>query len=447
MEEIDNVKLMCDDMMSSLMEEVASTSDLNIICADGKYCCNKYLFGALFPKIGSLQEYYDHQDDILSISMPDLSWLELDSLVSGIINRKSSIKPSKSLVKLFSFFSSFVIPTIDIKKSEVEEVIIIGFASENVERKDDLDKDYDPEEDSDTDSEFEPPVVKERKVKSPKVISDGMKYSRKRLNARYLSLDCQVCDKSFANKSDPPRALYLHLKHKHGPQQEKVQCSSCKVRYYKGDEENHKMKCSKSCTKRTYLCNTCGKFFKTANALTSHHKIVHEEDIQTCDLCGAKLNSKSSLNTHKKLKHQEAPIPCEICGNILANSFSLRSHMKRHNMKKQACKICGKLISPVVGKMERHMFSQHPGEIDVNVAKFKCKDCDKRFLDTRQLAKHAMSVHLKLRPYKCRYGCAFAYNDDSNRGSHERKTHGGIFKDTDYKEPNIVTIVKEHGYL
>ena len=104
MEEIDNVKLMCDDVMSSLMEEVASTPDLNIICADGKYCCNKYLFGALFPKIGSLQEYYDHQDDILSISMPDLSWLELDSLVSGIINRKSSIKPSKSLVKLFSFF-------------------------------------------------------------------------------------------------------------------------------------------------------------------------------------------------------------------------------------------------------------------------------------------------------------------------------------------------------
>ena len=159
--------------------------------------------------------------------MPDLSWLELDSLVSGIINRKSSIKPSKSLVKLFNFFSSFEIPTIDIKKSEVEEVIIIGFASENVERKDDLDKDYDPEEDSDTDSEFEPPVndcddeyvVKERKVKSPKVISDGMKYSRKRLNARYLSLDCQVCDKSFANKSDPPRALYLHLKYKHGPQQ------------------------------------------------------------------------------------------------------------------------------------------------------------------------------------------------------------------------------------
>ena len=35
-----------------------------------------------------------------------------------------------------------------------------------------------------------------------------------------------------------------------------------------------------------------------------------------------------------------------------------------------------------------------------------------------------MSVHLKLRPFKCRYGCEFGYNDQANRNSHERKKHG-----------------------
>ena len=38
-----------------------------------------------------------------------------------------------------------------------------------------------------------------------------------------------------------------------------------------------------------------------------------------------------------------------------------------------------------------------------------------------------MNAHLKLRPYKCRYGCEFAYNDHSNRNAHERKTHGKLF--------------------
>ena len=38
-----------------------------------------------------------------------------------------------------------------------------------------------------------------------------------------------------------------------------------------------------------------------------------------------------------------------------------------------------------------------------------------------------MNVHLKLRPYECRYGCSFRYNDLSNRNAHEKKTHGQIF--------------------
>ena len=62
MEEIDNVKLMCDDMMSSLMEEVASTSDLNIICADGKYCCNKICSEHCFLRL-------DHCRNIMIIKM------------------------------------------------------------------------------------------------------------------------------------------------------------------------------------------------------------------------------------------------------------------------------------------------------------------------------------------------------------------------------------------
>ena len=58
---------------------------------------------------------------------------------------------------------------------------------------------------------------------------------------------------------------------------------------------------------------------------------------------------------------------------------------------------------------------------------FQCTDCGKGFALKKCLHKHTMNVHLKLRPYKCRYGCEFAYNDSSNRNAHERKTHGKLF--------------------
>ena len=59
--------------------------------------------------------------------------------------------------------------------------------------------------------------------------------------------------------------------------------------------------------------------------------------------------------------------------------------------------------------------------------KFICEHCDKRFFTSASLNKHIMNVHLKLRPYSCRYGCEFAYNDVSNRNAHEKKTHGKLF--------------------
>ena len=67
---------------------------------------------------------------------------------------------------------------------------------------------------------------------------------------------------------------------------------------------------------------------------------------------------------------------------------------------------------------------RHPKEED---KKFICPECDKRFVTNHLMEKHRMSVHLKLRPYNCRYGCEFAYNDSSNRNAHERKTHGKLF--------------------
>ena len=37
--------------------------------------------------------------------------------------------------------------------------------------------------------------------------------------------------------------------------------------------------------------------------------------------------------------------------------------------------------------------------------KYKCEFCQKGFVEKGKLDKHMMNVHLKERPYNCRYGC------------------------------------------
>jgi len=85
------------------------------------------------------------------------------------------------------------------------------------------------------------------------------------------------------------------------------------------------------------------------------------------------------------------------------------------------CKVCGKKFR----QMKSHMAQHIPDE----QRNFVCNidDCRKGFTIKSSLNKHLMNVHSKLRPYKCRYGCIFAYNDKSNRDAHERKKHGKLF--------------------
>ena len=113
--------------------------------------------------------------------------------------------------------------------------------------------------------------------------------------------------------------------------------------------------------------------------------------------------------------------PCQICGAEFTSTY-YKSHLKTHD-EKTVCNICNKEVSKT--GLKEHMRRMHTKDEE---KMFQCPDCGKGFTKLYALDKHKMNVHLKLRPYKCRYGCTFAYNDISNRNAHERKTHGGLFQ-------------------
>ena len=142
-----------------------------------------------------------------------------------------------------------------------------------------------------------------------------------------------------------------------------------------------------------------------------------------CNNCGKSFSSKGGMKRHIMVEHTKVEIPkpfiCDKCDYCCENKAGLRKHMETHE-EKMPCPECGERVR----HLKLHMRAVHtPDEL----RKFQCQDCGKGFDGVKKLESHRMNVHLKLRPYNCRYGCDISYNDASNRNHHEKKTHGKIF--------------------
>ena len=140
-----------------------------------------------------------------------------------------------------------------------------------------------------------------------------------------------------------------------------------------------------------------------------------------CNICGKEV---SDVKSHTKKVHEFMSLQpktefCDICGKGFVNRDGLLKHLKIHK-ERLPCPQCGIKVRNV----DNHIEAVHtPDELKSH----QCPDCGKGFINTLNLEKHQMNVHLKLRPYRCRYGCADSYNDISNRNQHEKKKHGKLF--------------------
>ena len=117
-------------------------------------------------------------------------------------------------------------------------------------------------------------------------------------------------------------------------------------------------------------------------------------------------HAQTQLKQHIKIVHLKIkPHKCDICLLSFGVMCDLKAHKLVHSREKpHSCKICFKKVS----KMREHMLSLHT---DDKQRPFQCDQCVKGFSSKKHLKHHEFSIHLKSRPFKCRFDCGMDYND------------------------------------
>ena len=401
--------------------------DVTLICQDGKLSVNSFLLAAVLPLFGEVKQCSE-------ILFPDYFTCELTDFFNCLYQKST-------LVKVPTCFYNFKAvleeddPNISnkvkvndfIKEEEEDEINQIGELFDDIDESAILNS---------LQNESSENIVKIPIKGIQNNTSDIFrKYENKTLAVPQLKA-CNLCEKTFSRSND----LMRHKRIKHNNENsEKYVCSECgfttvykhalnlhmNSKHWDQDHEKCK-KCLKIVPIREphaceeFSCEKCGKVYYYIYALKRHIKDSHNE--QECKQCGQILKSEELLWKHMSEVHQmcEYSFDCNVCNRKFPSQNKLKCHMKFHG-KKEECPICKKKVRSIAN----HKQIMHKSDEE---KKFQCNLCGKGFSDPRSLKKHNMNVHLKLRPYECRYGCEFRYNDVSNRNQHERKKHGKVYQ-------------------
>ena len=237
-------------------------------------------------------------------------------------------------------------------------------------------------------------------------------------------MTCDICGKHF--RLMPFKKQNNYNKHMKRHEIMSHDCG-CSIEFTSFNQKHHHMRV----VHQGYLnCDLCPRSFATDQFLKEHRASKHPEKVKPqyrekflCNLCKRSFKKEESLIHHENTAHDETgPFVCSHCGKEKKSRVALNYHEKIvHNP--SSCPSCGR----VVKNLHRHTLLKHTDNSKLHA---KCEHCGKGFTDRCHLRNHEMNVHIKARPFKCRYNYCpndIGYNDLSNRNSHERKKHGGIF--------------------
>ncbi|XP_064538857.1 zinc finger protein 93 [Drosophila montana] len=246
---------------------------------------------------------------------------------------------------------------------------------------------------------------------------------------------CDRCDKAYSFMG----GLYTHIKEIHSPQERSYRCDQpgCERVYISciAMQKHKRLKHSTAdAPARKYVCEQCGATFNQTANLKYHRRTKHPtadeaaanaraSEQHFCDICQKHFHSRYTLKYHTMQQHQGAGDPdaaaagvtmheCQVCGRRLAKRFMLVQHMLMHSAEKLPCEHCGRLFARKF-ELEAHIRAVH-----LKLKPFGCKYCEESFA-SRKTQRHHEYIHTGEKPYVCTV-CGQAFRQQTCLKNHGR---------------------------
>lgn len=183
---------------------------------------------------------------------------------------------------------------------------------------------------------------------------------------------------------------------------------------------------------RKYVCDVCGKGFKSRGVLRGH-KYYHAEKKFVCHLCPKSYYRQTTLTLHLKAHRKQLDVICEVCGKGFVQQAKLREHMEKHTDVKVSCNICQLQIRK--RNLYRHLRTVHlaiEGTIEDTyrakrhhynkgkLQRISLQDLPKQFVSTKKRSKRAGEC--APRQYDCKT-CYIQFDRLKFLKDHNRQFH------------------------
>ncbi|KAL7742714.1 hypothetical protein ACLKA6_013056 [Drosophila palustris] len=177
------------------------------------------------------------------------------------------------------------------------------------------------------------------------------------------------------------------------------------------------------------MCTYCGRTFRRRYLLETHINIHTGRKPHQCEMCGKQFRAISTLSRHLRTHEQRQEQQCKHCEKLFTHRSALLSHEMRHTqIRRFACTSCDKCFY-TRNQMDTHrrklhangadpippthlpfacelcsnsyrsasMLSTHKLKKHYRMAKYRCEQCDKKFVDAERLQQHQL-IHVKPEP-------------------------------------------------
>ena len=249
----------------------------------------------------------------------------------------------------------------------------------------------------------------ETSVKSQFFAKHMKKHDASDENVNFFPCTFEGCGKQYLLK----KLLLLHRKTAH-QLDGAFKCDHCE--FTTSGQRRMDRHVVKHSDARDFICQECGKGYKTDVALKDH--ILWHTGVFAfkCDLCNTKYLTKGRFNLHKKITHETPPnsFPCPSCDFTCNTKHYLGVHMTKHTgEKKYKCRLsCDKTFRRAPARSKHELI--HKG-----IKNWECPICKKRFYLQEKLQDH-IKRHLGQKDYVCTV-CKSAFVEPSGLRRHKCK--------------------------